>query len=76
MGKEVKQIDINNRTYYFYNNINHENLDSNLLKIDKTHYKSINMYYIRYITITDDCENIQCESFVLVANHEMSCTDI
>ena len=46
MGKEVKQIDINNRTYYFYNNINHENLDSNLLKIDKTHYKSINMYYI------------------------------
>ena len=35
MGK-VKQIEIKNRTYYFYNDmINLENFDSNLLKIDK-----------------------------------------
>ena len=61
MVKEVKQIEIKNRTYYFYNDIiNLENFDSNLLKIDKKHYKGINIYYIGYITIKkiDDCENI------------------
>ena len=60
MGK-VKQIEIKNRTYYFYNDmINLKNFDSNLLKIDKKHYKGINIYYIGYITIKkiDDCENI------------------
>ena len=32
----VKQIDIKNRTYYFYSDmINIEKFDSNLLKIDK-----------------------------------------
>ena len=55
MGK-VKQIGIK------YNNdmINLKNLDSNLLKIDKKHYKEINIYYIGYITAKkiDDCENI------------------
>ena len=31
-----------------------------MLKIDKIHYKGVNIYYIRYITIKkiDDCENI------------------
>ena len=60
MGK-VKQIDIKNRTYYFYNDmINLKNFDSNLLKIDKKHYKGINIYYIGCIAIKniDDCENI------------------
>ena len=60
MGK-VKQIGIKNQTYYFYNDkINLKNFDSNLLKLDKKHYKGINIYYIRYITIkkNDDCENI------------------
>ena len=60
MGK-VKQIEIKNRTYYFYNDmINLKNFDSNLLKIDKKHYKGINIYYIGYIMIKniDDCENI------------------
>ena len=60
MGK-VKQINIKNRTYYFYNDmIIFKYFDSNLLKIDKKHYKRINIYYIRYITIKkiDDYENI------------------
>ena len=60
MGK-VKQIEIKNRTYYFYNDmINLKNFDSNLLKIDEKHYKEINIYYIGYITIKkiDDCESI------------------
>ena len=60
MGK-VKQIEIRNRTYYFYNDIiNIEEFDSNLLKIDKKSYKDIDIYYIGYITIKKigDCENI------------------
>ena len=49
---EVKQIEINNRTYYFYNDIiNIEEFDSKLLKIDKKSYKNIDIYYIGYITI-------------------------
>ena len=51
MGK-VKQIEIKNRTYYFYNDmINLKNFKSNLLKIDKKHYKAIDIYYIGYIII-------------------------
>ena len=57
----VKQIDIKNRTYYFYNDIiDLKNFDARLLKIDKKSYKNIGIYNIGYITITriDDCENI------------------
>ena len=58
---EIKQINIKNRTYYFYNNIiDLENLKSNLLKIDEKSYKDIGIYNIGYITIKkiDDYENI------------------
>ena len=57
----VKQIDIKNRTYYFYNDmINIKNFDPILLKIDRKSYKDISIYYIGYITIKniDDCEII------------------
>ena len=57
----IKQINIKNRTYYFYNDIiDLENFKSNLLKIDKKSYKDIGIYNIGYITIKkiDDCENI------------------
>ena len=57
----VKQINIKNRTYYFYNDIiDLENFKSNLLKIDKKSYKDIGIYNIGYITIKkiDNCENI------------------
>ena len=57
----VKQIDIKNRTYYFYSDmINIKKFDSNLLKIDKKSYKDIGVYNIGYITIKriDDYENI------------------
>ena len=51
MGK-VKQIEIKNRTYYFYNDvINIEKFNSRLLKIDKKSYKDIDIYYIGYITV-------------------------
>ena len=57
----IKQINIKNRTYYFYNNIiDLENLKSNLLKIDEKSYKDIGIYNIGYITIKkiDGCKNI------------------
>ena len=59
----VKQIDIKNRTYYFYNDmINIKKIDSNLLKIDKKSYKDIVIYNIGYITgkKIDNYENIYC----------------
>ena len=38
----IKQINIKNRTYHFYNDIiNLENFDSSLLKIDKNHIKTL-----------------------------------
>ena len=52
--------------------INLKNFDSNLLKIDKKHYKGINIYYIGYITIKkiDDCENIYgVNPLHLLVNH-------
>ena len=56
----VKQIDIKNRTYYFYNDMaDIKKFDSSLLKIHKS-YKDIGIYNIGYITIKkiDDYENI------------------
>ena len=56
----VKQIDIKNRTYYFYNDmINIKKFNSYLLKIDKASYKDIGIYNIGYITSKKiDIENI------------------
>ena len=72
MGK-VKQIDIKNQTYYFYNDmINIKNFDPILLKIDKKSYKNIGIYNIGYITIKkiDDCENIySVNPLYLLVNH-------
>ena len=58
---EVKQYKIENRTYYFYNDmINIKDFDAGLLKIDKKSYKDISIYNIGYITKKkiDDCNNI------------------
>ena len=49
---EVKQINIKNRTYYFYNDqIDLKNVDAKLLKIGKKDYKEIDIYYIAYVTV-------------------------
>ena len=41
----IKQINIKNRTYYFFNDmINIKNFDSSLLKIEKKLYKNIDIY--------------------------------
>ena len=72
MGK-AKQIEIKNRTDYIYNVMNNlKKFKSNLLKIDKKHYKAIDIYYIGYITIKkiDDSENIHCVNpLYLLVNH-------
>ena len=60
MGK-IKQINIKNRTYYFYNDrIDLKDFDERLLKVDKKDYKQIDIYYIGYVTVTkiDNCKNI------------------
>ena len=70
---KVKQIEIKNRTYYFYNDIiNIEEFNSSLLKTDKKSYKDIDIYYIGYITIKKigDCENIySVNTLYLLVNH-------
>ena len=50
----IKEINIKNRTYYFFDDmINIKDFDPNLLKIDKKSYKNIDIYYIGYITMKD-----------------------
>ena len=56
---EVKQIDMKNRIYYFYNDIiDIKNVDPILLKIDRRSYKNIGIYNIGYI--------IQLKKFMIV----------
>ena len=59
--EEVKQINIKNWTYSFYNDmINIKNFELNLLKIDRKSYKNIGIYNIGYITIKKigGCKNV------------------
>ena len=49
--KNIKQINIQNCTYYFYNDmVNIKDFDSSLIKINKKSYKNIDIYNISYIT--------------------------
>ena len=49
---EIKQINIKNRTYYFYNDqIDSKDFDAKLLKIDKKGYIEVDIYYICYVTV-------------------------
>ena len=57
----TKQVNIKNRTCYFYSDIiDLENFDASLLKIDKKSYKDIGVYNVGYVTKKkiDDCMNI------------------
>ena len=50
--ESIKQINIKNRIYYFYNDvIDVEKFDSNMLKLDKKTYKNLDIYNIGYVTI-------------------------
>ena len=42
---EIKELNIKNRTYYYFNDIiDIKDFQSNLLKIDKKQYKSIDIH--------------------------------
>ena len=48
----IKQTNIKNRTYCFYNDIiDIETFDSNMLKLDKKSYKNLDIYNIGSVTI-------------------------
>ena len=49
---ETEEINIKNRTYYFYNHqINLKDFDARFLKINKKDYYEIDIYYIGYVII-------------------------
>ena len=51
---KVKDIDVKNRTYCFFNDIiNIKKFDSNDIKINENSYKDIFIYYIGYVMIKD-----------------------
>ena len=52
----IKQTNIKNRTYYFYNDIiDIKNFDARLLKVDKKTCKNVGIYNIGYITSSVFC---------------------
>ena len=59
MSNKVKDIDINNRTYYFFNDIiNIESFNPNNVKIDENSYKKY--AYLLYCICDDQriCKNL------------------
>ena len=57
----IKETNIKNRTYYFYNYIiDIKTFDSNNLKLDKKTYKDLDIYNIGYVTIKkiSDCYDL------------------
>ena len=54
MSNKFKDIDIKNRTYYFFNDINNIKMfDPNNIKTGEKSYKNILIYYIGYVTLKD-----------------------
>ena len=54
MNKKVKDIDIKNCTYYFFDGItNIKKFVPNDIKIDEKSYKNILIYYIGHVTMRD-----------------------
>ena len=50
--RNIKQIDIKNHTYYFFNDmIDIKDFDSNFIKKDKKSYKNIGICNISYIAM-------------------------
>ena len=65
----TKQMNIKNRTYYFYNDlINIKDFDPKLLKLDKKSFKNITIYYIGYITKKDGYKTNKVNIFYLLVD--------
>ena len=46
---EIKQINIKNQTYYFYNDIiNLDKFDKSRIKVDRKNFNDIDIYYLGY----------------------------
>ena len=46
----IKQINIKNRTYYFYNDIiNFDKFDESKIRVDKKDFNDIDIYYLGYV---------------------------
>ena len=72
--RKCKQINIKNRTYYFYNDqINFKDFDASLLKVDKKDYKEIDIYYIGYVTFKEiaNCNNVNNANPLYLMINEM-----
>ena len=70
-----QQIDIKNRTYYFYNDqIKLKDFDAGLLKVDKKDQNKIDIYYIGYVTIKKiaNCNNINSVKLLYLMINEMN----
>ena len=71
----IEQINIKNRTYYFYNDIiDIKNFDLSMLKLNRKPYKDIGIYNIGYITIKKigDCKNINSVNPLYLRNNSAS----
>ena len=51
MSNNVKDVNMKNHTYYFFDDINIKDFDPNNIKIDEKSYRNILIYYIAYVTI-------------------------
>ena len=71
---EVKELYIQNWSYYSYNvQINLTDFDARLLKVDKKDYKEIDIYYIGYVTVKKiaNCNNINSVNPLYLMINEM-----
>ena len=72
--RETKQINIKNRTHYFYSDqIDFKDFDGRLLKIDKKDYNETGICYIGYVTIEKigDYNNINTVNPLYLMINEM-----
>ena len=54
MSNKIKEIDVKNHTYYFFDDIiNIKNLDPHKMKIDEKPYKNVLIYHIGYMVVKD-----------------------
>ena len=53
---EIKQLNIKNRTYYFWDDIIYiDNFNPHLLKVDKKNFLDYNVYNTSYVTKKPEC---------------------
>ena len=54
MSNKIKDIDMKNHTYYFFDDIaNIKNFDPNKIKVDEKSYRNIFIYNIGFVTVSD-----------------------